>query len=52
MSPKLEVLLKINVLNYLKYFSYLLKCIPRNFAYNQSISRPRNTFRIARLQLY
>lgn len=51
MSPKLEILLKINVLNYLKYFSYLLKCIPRNFAYKQSISRPRNTFSIARLHI-
>lgn len=51
MSPKLEILLKINVLNYLKSCSYLLKCIPRNFAYKQSISGPRNTFTIARLHV-
>lgn len=28
MSPKLEIFLKINALNYVNSFSYLLKCIP------------------------
>lgn len=50
MSPELEILFKINILNYLKYFSYLLKCIPRKSAYKQSIPRPRNNS-IARLHI-
>lgn len=47
MSPKLEIFFKINALNYVKY---LLKRIPGNSAYIQSISGPRDTFSIARLR--
>ena len=41
MSPKLEMFKKIHVLNYVKYSSYLLKCIPRKFVYKQSFLGPR-----------
>lgn len=42
MSLKLEMLKKKkkSVLNYVKSFSYLLKCNPRNFACKHSISGP------------